>query len=775
MSADAQTVSIKQPFTDTLLCVEGSFTARIVPTSKFREGNIFRIQLSDSSGSFSNPKQIGFQPGDSFTTVTCYIDTNVIPATGYRIRVVADSAYTGPYPYISPDNGIDIRVSKKPDVQLTYNGPLCIGDTLKFAATTNSPQPDFSWTGPNNFSSGVRTPYKYPSTFADTGLFISNTTSYGCTSVDSVYVEIFSEPKITSIAMKPSEVCEEETFGLQVTCNICDILQTSAKARWYTPDSTIASNSPSFTKLNASVNDTGSYYFHIALSGCKLDTVFKVNVKPLPDTPVASSNSPLCAGDTLQLNSTSSTSGSTYRWEGPGGFTANMSNPTIPNIQSSQAGTYYVYAQKAGCDSKPGKAEVVVGIPLTPLPISGDTNLCPGDRMRLSVQTSRTDGITWFHLPDDSTVVSINRSFGLSAVTANDSGRYVVTQEVNGCKSPPSYVNLHIPNIIAPDPTNNGPLCLGEQLILSATPSNGGQYEWTGPGGFMSDTTYVVVDDINYDREGIYNFTTTKLHCSVTDTTEVTIKAMPKITDISSNSPICSYSQLELFATSDIPGAEFSWSGPNGFTSNVSSPSIYFENNMSGVYTVKAIVDGCESPLDSTFVETKEGPGPGKASSNSPLTEGDKLLLFGENDKQGVTFYWTGPDSFTSNEQNPVIDEATYRSAGTYELTFIYNDCSTSVKTYVDVEDILGVTATLYPNPNDGKFTVEGFSQTDDLINIAVVSSVGKLVYTGHTIPDKSKFVKEIELGNVPSGVYYLRLTTGRERKWIHFSVVRQE
>lgn len=772
-SVNAQIAPIKQPYTDTLLCIGVNFTTKISPTGKFRDGNIFRIQLSDSNGNFNNPKQIGFQPGDSFATVPCFIDTTVIPATGYRIRVVADSPYTGGYPYISPNNGVDIRISKLPEVTVSYNTPICEGDTLKLQASTNSQLPSYSWTGPNGFTSTMQRPIKASSNINDTGTYRVYTTSYGCTSEDTIDVDIFPAPIIDSLGAN-SPVCEDEDLDLHARCDNCPKGSNLSKPRWYLSDGTLVSTNFTLIYKNIKSKDSGSYKFTVEVGSCFLDTTIYIKTKPLPDTPTIISNSPLCAGDTLRLNGNTSTSGVTYRWEGPAGYSASGPNATRPNIQSNHEGTYYVYARKNGCDSKAGSTLVKVGIPLTPLPISGDSTLCPGDRLSIQAQTSRTDGIKWFHLPNDSIIISTNRLYGASTVTPADSGLYVVTQEVNGCISPPSYININIPNIKSPDPQNNGPLCLGERLELTAIPSNGAAYTWSGPNGFNETSVSAIVNTIGYADTGIYSCITTLLHCADTGTTNVSVKPMPVITDISSNSPVCSFSELELYANSSVPGSDFSWTGPGGFNSNEQNPKIYFEEDRSGTYSVKVVADGCESAEATTTVETKEGPGPGSASSNSPLTEGDKLLLFSENQREGVSFFWEGPDGFSSNEQNPTIEEATYRNDGIYEVTFMYNGCTTKAKTLVLVEDILGISAKLYPNPNNGKFIVEGFTQTDDQLNFAVISSLGKVVYKGSTIPDRSKFFKEIELDNVPSGVYMLQLSTGRESRIIHFTVVRQ-
>ncbi|MEI7675711.1 MAG: Ig-like domain-containing protein [Bacteroidales bacterium] len=67
---------------------------------------------------------------------------------------------------------------------------------------------------------------------------------------------------------------------------------------------------------------------------------------------------------------------------------------------------------------------------------------------------------------------------------------------------------------------------------------------------------------------------------------------------------------------------------------------------------------------------------PIEAKSNSPVCEGSDLNLVGTY-SPNATYSWTGPDGFTSNEQNPVIKNV-YSSynAGKYTLTLTLTDAS---------------------------------------------------------------------------------------------------
>ena len=74
-------------------------------------------------------------------------------------------------------------------------------------------------------------------------------------------------------------------------------------------------------------------------------------------------------------------------------------------------------------------------------------------------------------------------------------------------------------------------------------------------------------------------------------------------------------------------------------------------------------------------------PVPVTVSSNSPLSSGATLNL---TSSAGSTYFWTGPNGFTSTLKNPSINNVTYANAGAYTVTVTNaNGCSASASTNV--------------------------------------------------------------------------------------------
>ncbi len=83
-----------------------------------------------------------------------------------------------------------------------------------------------------------------------------------------------------------------------------------------------------------------------------------VAIGPFP-APAVTSNGPVCAGGTLQLQA-SGVPGAAYSWTGPNGFTSSAQNPSISGVAAAAAGTYNVSYTASGCASTAGSVAVTV-------------------------------------------------------------------------------------------------------------------------------------------------------------------------------------------------------------------------------------------------------------------------------------------------------------------------------------------------------------------------------------------------------------------------------
>src|SRR5207237_1446225 len=145
----------------------------------------------------------------------------------------------------------------------------------------------------------------------------------------------------------------------------------------------------------------------------------------------------------------------------------------------------------------------------------------------------------------------------------------------------------------------------GGTLNLTANTVANATYSWSGPNGFTSNVQNPTINNVPVAASGTYSVTVTANGCTsnAAGSTNVTVTPTPQPT-ASNNSPICSGATLNLTA-SNLANATYSWTGPNGFTSNVQNPTITNASTAAaGTYSVVATASGCSSsnPATTTVV-----------------------------------------------------------------------------------------------------------------------------------------------------------------------------
>ncbi|MDD3685409.1 MAG: FlgD immunoglobulin-like domain containing protein [Bacteroidales bacterium] len=134
---------------------------------------------------------------------------------------------------------------------------------------------------------------------------------------------------------------------------------------------------------------------------------------------------------------------------------------------------------------------------------------------------------------------------------------------------------------------------------------------------------------------------------------------------------ICSGSSLNLNATG---GVTYSWLPTTGL-SNPSIANPIATPSATTTYTVYVTdANGCTQPDQITVTVNAIPPAP-VASSNSPVDLNGTLELNAST--VNMAFYnWTGPNGFSSTDQNPVIENATASLSGTYSVTATVAGCT---------------------------------------------------------------------------------------------------
>jgi methionine-rich copper-binding protein CopC len=268
---------------------------------------------------------------------------------------------------------------------------------------------------------------------------------------------------------------------------------------------------------------------------------------------------------------------------------------------------------------------------------------------------------------------------------------------------------------------NNGPKCVGATLgLTSAGTPAGGTYAWTGPNGFSSALQNPSIPNVQLVNAGLYTVTyTSTAGCIATATTTVVINTASVTAN--NDGPKCVGATLGLTSAGTPAGGTYAWTGPNGFSSALQNPSIpNVQLVNAGLYTVTyTSTAGCIATATTTAVI---GAASVTVANDGPKCVGATLGLTSAGTPAGGTYAWTGPNGFSSAQQNPSIPNVQLVNAGLYTVTYTSTAGCIGTGTTTVVIDSASVTA-----GNDGPKCV---GQTVCLTSVGIPAG-GTYAWTG--------------------------------------------
>jgi len=614
----------------------------------------------------------------SAITETLVNTTSAPIAVNYTIVPVINGCNGTPFQY-------EVTVKPTPTLSNTsFNQVICSeGNSVPVTLTANVSGTNFTWTA--TASAGITgytasgTDLIPAQTLVNAGLS-AGTVTYtvkpfynGCEGVNSTYTITINPKPATPVVSSNSPVCNGTSLMLTTPA------VASAIYTWTGPNG-FTSNLQNPEIANASAAAQGTYSLTITVNSCIGNAgTTTVTVNPTPPTPVAGSNGPICAGETLNLTA-SNIPGAIYSWTGPNGFTSSVQNPVINNAQVTSSGTYTVKATVNGCISTAGTIAVVVNaIPPAPT-VSSNSPVCATTNLNLTAASIAGANYNWTG-PNGFTSTLQNPVIS-SATPANSGTYYVTTVSADGCTSPASSITVLV-NPLPAEPvlTSNSPVCSGNSIVLTCTAYPGVVYQWTGPNSFTSNRQNPVIDNAETVNQGRYTVVITTPGCTVTNTAFIDIKVnqTPAAPVAGSNSPVCAGQTLKLSATT-VAGAIYNWSGPNGFISHLQNPEIAGVNSEQGdKYFVTVTVNGCTSAIASTTVIVDKPSVVVAGNAQTVCANNPAVALSGS--INGSTGIWstTGSGTFTTGNTNlkgTYVPSAADVASGSVTLTLTATNTS---------------------------------------------------------------------------------------------------
>jgi gliding motility-associated-like protein len=152
----------------------------------------------------------------------------------------------------------------------------------------------------------------------------------------------------------------------------------------------------------------------------------------------ASSNSPVCLGDTIEL---SAIGGTGYAWTGPNGFTSIEQNPLIHNANTATGGQYSCSITGTGGCNDTKLVNVIINSQPLPTVISPQI-FCIQENATLNNISISGQNIKWYDSNDGILANSTALQNGLF---------YYASQTIDGCESERIPVLINIPDVTSSD------------------------------------------------------------------------------------------------------------------------------------------------------------------------------------------------------------------------------------------------------------------------------------------------------------------------------------
>ena len=629
------------------------------------------------------------------------------------------------------------------NVTASANTP-CLGDDLHLTVTPNIEGATYAWTGPNDFNSNEQNP-----TVAEIGtnmmgeytVVVTEPTTQ-CSETSTVFVNV-NLPALASVTGEPS-FCEGGSTTLTASEGFSSYLW-STEAGETTPSITVTQGgeytvtvtdvnncqstvtvtvnmlarpaSPIFdmTANTSCAEPNGSIF--VMVDGCD-DCTFSLNNGNFQDNPLysnlpagtytitvqnsngctnsitatvdtenstvnatPSANTP-CAGDDLMLTAETETEGAIFSWTGPNGFISEAQNPILENASEEMNGLYTLTVTDPVTQcSMTSSVNVTVNTPVAgTITVSGNTSLCQGESTTLTASVSGSNGDVTYGWSNDATGNAITVS-----PTENTSYTVFATTTVDNCTATTNqtvYVTVNaLPEV---EITGTTEFCQGGSTTLTAT--EGYAYMWNNQSTNQS---------ISVTQSGEYTVVVTdNNNCQNSTTATVTTLALPAAPSLTAtDNTSCDEPNGSIVVTNAADGLTYSINGTDFQTANV------FSGLDAGQYTITVQnANGCSNTTAVTVITTGSTVD-ATAAANTPCA-GETLQLTGSSSTANATYSWTGPNGFTSSEQNPTIAEANANMNGAYTLTVTdpATHCSMTATANVTVNTPAVALADIYDN-----------------------------------------------------------------------------
>lgn len=418
---------------------------------------------------------IGGSPtAEAGNTVSWSPGLDLDDSTSFNPILTGDEIYFIFLTVIEPINGCSstdaalIIANGTPNVEAGINSTICAGDSIELGGSpTTNLFGDIQWSGGGlmNFDT---VPNPIATAQQDTFFVANVTTSLGCSSFDTIYLEVNDLP---TAAISNSGACPNDTMQL--------IASGGVSYTWMT-DSTINDTSIS-NPLAYPISNNYDYYVTVTgANGCADTAHINVSYYNNPNVD-AGENDTICDGSAAQLQATGAIN---YVWTP----TTGLDDPNIADPEASPTSSLEYFVNGIDGNGCSAVDSVIVFVNVLPTGDAGaDEGVCLLDSVQLGGNPTGPAGATYLWPVAGIGQNTLSNPYFNSIGFAAGSYSYEVTvTDVNGCETTDEVeITVWDDPIAAIDPIASA-ICIGDSITISA--QGGINYQWS-PGGTIANAT----------------------------------------------------------------------------------------------------------------------------------------------------------------------------------------------------------------------------------------------------------------------------------------------
>ncbi len=313
---------------------------------------------------------------------------------------------------------------------------------------------------------------------------------------------------------------------------------------------------------------------------------------------------------------------------------------------------------------------------------------------------------------------------------------------------------------------SNSPVCIDHPIKLVAQVDSGVRVSWKGPSDFSSALRSPEIEKAAVLHEGTYYLQAERNGCMTMDSLTIDTKPTPVIGTVYNSSPVCEGGEVKLGADQVTEGASYSWTGPQGFKSQLPSPPISsVAPRHAGEYGLQVTKQGCSSLMKTTKVSIDAMPVIHHLENTSPFDDpayaGDRVILRVEG-SEGAQYAWTGPNEFSSTDRELVFDPITSANEGIYKVLARIGVCEVGDSTRIVVRNRKRFAQ--YPNPASTSFEFFTFVEKPQSISYRLTDGQGRVVYTNHQEATQGSIRAVVPTSGLAEGIYYFEIIVDEEQ-----------